>query len=213
MKILIACEFSGTIRDAFIKKGHEAISCDILETESPGPHYKGNVMDILNDDFDMMIACPPCTYLSGAGLHWCNINRHGIKAVERIKKRNEAINFFLDLYSCNIPKICIENPTGHLNTCILKESQIIHPYYFGENELKRTCLWLKNLPKLVYNQQNNLFFSKSSVDKPKPNYSYINKNGKTKNLYFTENQGGKSHQKNRSVFFKSIASAMAEQWG
>ncbi|MFC0186019.1 hypothetical protein ACFFJX_27720 [Pseudarcicella hirudinis] len=143
IKILVACEYSGVVRDSFNKAGFFAMSCDLLPTESPGNHYQGSVFDILNDGWDMLIGHPPCTYLSSAGLHFCNIENHGKKAIERIIKRNQAIEFFLKMYDAPIKHICLENPIGYISANILKPTQIIHPYYFGEKEMKRTALWLK----------------------------------------------------------------------
>lgn len=139
MTILIACEFSGIIRDAFIKKGHDAMSCDLLSTEVPGPHYQGNVMDIINDGWDMMIAHPPCTHLAVSGARWFKY-----KKIEQ----QEAIKFFMDLVNAPIQKICVENPISIMSTKYRKPDQIIQPWQFGHGETKSTCLWLKNLSLL-----------------------------------------------------------------
>ncbi len=205
--ILIACEYSGIVRTEFEKYGHHVVSCDILETEIKSKnHYKGNVFDILYNDWDLLIAFPPCTYLSSAGLHRCYIENYGIEAIKRIKKRNEATNFFLDLYSAPIKHICIENPIGYINSNILKASQIIHPYYFGESDVKKTCLWLKNLPALQHFKENDLFNEKTHCDKPDP--ISIDYSGKKR--YFTDAKLRNAHDRNKS--FKSIAIAMSEQW-
>ena len=198
MKILIAYEYSGIVRDAFLKKGHDAMSCDLLPTESPGPHYQGDVIDILNDGWDMMIARPPCTYLSYAATRvW---NEPG-----RVYKRIEALKFFADLWEAPIKKICIENPKGCASPVIAKFSQEIHPYFFGDQEVKRTWLWLKNLPFLSHHENENLFEQKTHVQKPKPAW---NKNGKKE--YYTYK---KRNPKDRSKFWPGIAQAMADQWG
>jgi hypothetical protein len=216
-KILIACEYSGRVREAFIKKGFDAWSCDLLPTEIPGNHYQQDVWDVLfNNHFDMLIAFPPCTYLSSAGLHFCNIEVHGQKAIDRIKERNKAINFFLDLYSFPIEHICLENPLGHISSSILKPTQIIHPYYFGEKELKRTAVLLKNLPKLEYHLQNNLFGNKTASEYPEPYQIQIQKKtGKVKRRFFTDatNTQNFLNGHNKSKLFYSIAETMAEQWG
>jgi adenine-specific DNA methylase len=205
--ILIACEYSGIVRTQFEKYGHHVVSCDILDTEIiTKNHYKGNIFDILYNDWDLLIAFPPCTYLSGAGLFRCNIENYGIEAVKRIKKRNEATNFFLDLYTAPIKHICIENPVGYINTNILKPSQIINPYYFGESDVKRTCLWLKNLPPLQHYPIDDLFNIQTHCIKPSP--ISINYNGKKR--YFTDAKLRKAHDRNKT--FLSIAKAMAEQW-
>ena len=149
MRVLVGCEFSGTVRDAFIHLGHDAVSCDLLPSESSlGPHIQGDILDIINSDsWDLLICHPPCTYLSCAG------NRYFKNNPERCQKRLEAFNFAMSLFNCGIPKICMENPTGYLCSHFRKPDQIINPYQFGDNELKRTCLWLKGLPKLYYTVQ------------------------------------------------------------
>lgn len=202
MKILIACEYSGIVREAFKLKGHEVWSCDILQTERPGNHLQGDVLNYLDKNWDLMIAHPPCTYLSVAGNAFFNIDRYGDKAKERIKKRSEAIEFVKILYNSNIPKICIENPVGFLNSLWRKPNQIIHPYHFGDPEKKRTCFWLKNLKPLNY---TNIV---------KPNIYGYYKSGKHKGepLYFHHKPTHKNKGKDRSKFWPGIAKAMAEQW-
>jgi len=140
MKILVACEFSGIVRDAFASLGHYAVSCDLLPTERPGKHYQGDVRDIIIGSWDLMIAHPPCTYLANSGARWW-ANRHD--------EQDEAIAFFLSLVWANIPRIAIENPIGIMSSRYRKPSQIIQPWMFGHGETKATCLWLKNLPILV----------------------------------------------------------------
>jgi len=139
MKILIACEFSGIVREAFKAKGHDAWSCDILTTEIPGQHIEGDVLEVLDEGWDLMIAHPPCTHLCSSGARWWS---------EKQKEQSEAIEFFRTLMDCNIPKIAIENPVGIISTVIRKPDQIIQPWMFGEPYQKTTCLWLKNLPLL-----------------------------------------------------------------
>jgi hypothetical protein len=140
MRVLVACEYSGIVRDAFAAKGHYAVSCDLLPTESEGLHYQGDVRDILYDKWDMMIAHPPCTYLAVSGARWFKY---------RQKEQKEALDFVRLLMNAPIDKICIENPVSVISTAIRKPDQIIHPYQFGHPESKRTCLWLKGLPLLV----------------------------------------------------------------
>lgn len=197
MKILIACEFSGVVRDAFAKKGHDVISCDLLPTEKEGNHYRGDVMDIIDDGFDMMIAFPPCTYLCIAGLHYSK------KDSVRMKKTIEAYNFFMLLYNASIKKICIENPVGYISTAFRKPDQIINPFNFGVTERKKTCLWLRNLPLLK---------KKTNIE-VKPKKTIIRKTGakagQPYNYYWR--QGKTAHD--RSITFKCIANAMADQWG
>lgn len=142
MKILIACEYSGRVRDAFIAAGHDAMSCDLLPTESPGPHYQGDVADILGDGWDMMIAHPPCTHLAVSGA------RH-FAAKRADGRQQEAVNFFMMLARAPIPRIAIENPVCIMSTVWRRPDQIIQPWQFGHGETKATCLWLKNLPPLL----------------------------------------------------------------
>ena len=204
MRILIACEYSGIVRDAFIAKGHDAWSCDLLSSEKEGPHLQCNVLSILDLHWDMIIAHPPCTYLSYSGIkYW---NRDGRK-----EKRDAAMNFFMDLYNAPIEKIAIENPVGYPNTVFRKPDQIIKPYYFGEKQMKSWCLWLKGLPKLLHFKEDDLFNKKTHVDRPEP--VYTDKSGKKR--YLTEAISGfsKDAQKRRSKTFQSFADAMADQWG
>lgn len=139
MKILIACEFSGIVREEFKKKGFDAWSCDLLPTEIPGKHIQGNVLNHLNEGWDLMIAHPPCTHLAVSGARWFKY-----KGVEQYN----ALSFIESLMDSPIDKICIENPIGIISTKIRKPEQIIQPWMFGHGETKATCLWLKNLPKL-----------------------------------------------------------------
>ena len=139
MKILIACEFSGIVRDAFTKKGHDATSCDFLESETPGKHYLGDVLDIIDDGWDCMIAHPPCTHLAVSGARYF---------ARKQKEQAQALAFVLRLFNADIQKICIENPVSIISSKIKKPDQIIQPWMFGHGEVKTTCLWLKGLPKL-----------------------------------------------------------------
>ena len=143
MKVLIACEYSGAVRDAFIAQGHDAISCDILPTDAPGPHYQGDVRDILEDGFDLMVAHPPCTHLAVSGARWFKD-----KQIEQA----ESLDFVRLLLAAPIDKIALENPISIISSRIRKPNQIIQPWQFGHGETKATCLWLKNLPKLQATQ-------------------------------------------------------------
>ncbi len=211
MKVLIACEFSGIVRDAFIARGHDAVSCDLLPTERPGPHIQGDVLQHLRycptyRQYDLMIAHPPCTYLSFAAMRvW--------HTPGRAEKREKAFDFFMSLYNAHIPKICVENPKGYPIWKFRKADQLIQPYYFGDSEFKPTCLWLKNLPPLQAWKEDNLFFKKTYCDKPQP--IRIDKRGrKMYALHEVSTKGtGKSKGHLRSKFFQGIANAMAEQWG
>jgi len=139
MKVLIACEYSGRVRDAFIAQGHNAISCDLLPTDSPGPHYQGDVRDILDDGFDLMIAHPPCTHLAVSG------SRHFHR---KQREQKEALDFVRLLMDSSIDRWCIENPISVISSTIRPPDQIIQPWEHGHGEVKSTCLWLKNLFKL-----------------------------------------------------------------
>ena len=140
MRVLVACEYSGTVRDAFIARGHDAMSCDLLPTEKPGPHHQGDVFDIINDGWDLMIAHPPCTHLAVSGARWWK---------DKLNKQAEALWFVAQLMGAPIPRIAIENPVSKISTAIRKPDQIVQPWQFGHGETKATCLWLKGLPKLV----------------------------------------------------------------
>jgi hypothetical protein len=140
MRILVACEFSGTVRDAFAAKGHDAWSCDILPTEKPGNHYECDVREVLGGGWDLMVAHPPCTHLAVSGARWWPFKR---------KEQAEALDFIRTLLAAPIPRIAIENPVSLISSAIREPDQIIHPWQFGHGETKATCLWLKNLPHLV----------------------------------------------------------------
>ena len=161
MRVLVACEYSGIVRDEFLKLGHDAISCDLLDSESDfGEHYKGNVLDIINDGWDMMIAFPPCTYLTVTGNRWfyhpedkhlpTDKRRPHPKHPDRRELQKQALSFVSNLLNANIDRIALENPIGAISSNIRKPDQIIHPYQFGHDTAKSTCLWLKNLPILRY---------------------------------------------------------------
>jgi len=139
MRVLIACEFSGTVRDAFAARGHEAWSCDLLESETPGNHIQGDVLDVIGQDWDLMIAHPPCTYLAVSGMHWTTRGLRDPKLTEN------ALEFVRKLLEAPIPKIALENPISIISTKIRKPNQIVQPWFFGHDASKKTCLWLKNL--------------------------------------------------------------------
>ena len=193
MKVLVACEFSGIVRDAFLARGHDAWSCDLLPTEIPGNHYQGDVLDLLNNDlnWDLMIAHPPCTYLAASGARWLKDN------LDRKLRLFYAIMFVENLWETNIKKIAIENPIGFLSTMseLCKPTQIIQPYEYGHPEKKSTCLWLKNLPELQPTKIMDI--REQRIHK----LSALNGKGSSKN-----------RQKERSRTYQGIADAMAEQW-
>ena len=195
MKVLVACEYSGTVRDAFISRGHEAISCDLLPTDVEGPHYQGDVFDIINDGWDLMIAHPPCTYLCSSGLHW-NKRTPG-----RQEKTDEALEFVRKLLEAPIEKIALENPIGCISTKIRKPSQTIQPWQFGHDASKATCLWLKNLPLLTPTQ----LVAPRIVD-GKKRWGNQTDSGQNK-LPPSEDRW-----KIRSETYRGIAEAMADQW-
>lgn len=182
MKILIACEESGTVRDAFIRRGHNAVSCDMLPSRRPGPHIQGDVLKEINSGFwDMMIAFPPCTRLAVSGARWFKDKR---------REQVDALEFVHDLLSAPIRRIALENPIGIISTQIRKPDQIIQPWQFGHGETKATCLWLKNLPKLT---PTNIVEGRSArIHRMPP---------------------GPNRARDRSVTYRGIAEAMAQQWG
>ena len=179
MKILIGCEYSGVVRDSFIAQGHEAISCDVIPTEARGPHINGDLLEELDKDWDMLIAFPPCTYLTKANSrNWSG------------QKHEEAVEFFLQLYNCQIPKIALENPVGVLSTRFRKPDCIVQPWWFGHPEVKTTCFWLKNLPPLLATEMGQ------------------GRDNRLANMGERKDRG-----KLRSRTYKGIAEAMAIQWG
>lgn len=139
MRVLVACEFSGVVRDAFRRRGHEAISCDLTPSEQPGPHIQGDVLNILYEGWELMIAHPPCTYLCNSGARWWR---------QRQSEQRHALAFVQLLLEAPIPRIALENPEGRIGSMIRKHDQLIHPWEYGHGEEKKTCLWLKNLPLL-----------------------------------------------------------------
>jgi hypothetical protein len=209
MKVLVACEYSGIVRDAFIARGHDAMSCDLLPTDVDGPHYQGDVFDIINDGWDLMIAHPPCTYLTNAGvrhLHENVTSKNGVRAKiygnARMKEMYKAAEFFKDLLNANIPKICVENPIPHkyARAIIGKYSQIIQPYMFGHKETKATCLWLKNLQEL----------KPTNMVGPPPKNMTAEEKRSWHRIHMTA--PSKDRWKIRSTTYKGIAEGMANQW-
>ena len=185
MRILVACEFSGIVRDAFLKKGHDVISCDLLPTENPGPHYQGDIRDILYQEWDMIIAHPPCTRLANSGVRWLG-ERNLWRDLE------EGCAFFKLFLDHPCEKIAIENPLPHKyawKKIGRKYDQLIQPWQFGHPETKAICLWLKNLPKL---RPTNVV------------------SGREQRIHF---MSGKDRAKNRSRFFPGVAAVMADTYG
>ena len=182
MRILAACEYSGIVREAFAARGHDAWSCDILPTEQPGQHYQCDVREVLNEGWDLMIAFPPCTYVSYAGLRWFKTQP------DRMDKAREGFAFFMEMINAPIPMIAVENPRGYTWQWHRKPDQIIHPFHFGDPFTKATCLWLKNLPPLMA----SLIITDPFVNWTKYKGSHT------------------GHDRSRT--FAGIAEAMAAQW-
>lgn len=209
MRVLIACEFSGIVRDAFRKHGHDAWSCDLLPTEQEGPHLQSDILTILDRSWDLMIAHPPCTHLAISGGrwlvdHWVKKKSHhqGGYWHDGSRKRQqqiEAVQFTKDLWAAPIAKKCLENPIGMLPSLWMKWSQIIHPWQFGERQCKATCLWLSGLPPLM----------PTNIVGPPP----TNKEARKPWERVWREKPGPDQAKNRSRTFQGIADAMAEQWG
>lgn len=193
MRVLVACEFSGTVREAFRARGHEAWSCDLLPTEMPGPHIQGDVRDILGDGWDLMIAHPPCTYLASSGLHW---NR---RRPERQALTDAAVVFVQTLLGAPIARIAVENPIGALSSRVRRPDQIIQPWQFGHDASKATCLWLQGLPLLV---PTEVLPGGRTARRGNQTPSGQNKLGPSPDRW-----------KQRSLTYPGIAAAMADQWG
>jgi len=192
MKILIGCERFGRVRDSFIKLGHEAVSCDLESSVTPGPHITGNVLDYLGEGWDMAIFFHECRYLAASGLHW---NK---RRPERSKLTEQALEFVSLLLSSDIPKIALENPIGAINTRLRKPDQIIQPWQFGEDASKATCLWLKNLPRL---KPTNILPGGKLARRANQTPSGQNKLGPSPKRALT-----------RAITYWGIAQAMASQW-
>jgi len=197
MRVLVACEFSGRVRDEFIKRGHDAWSCDIIPSENGGPHIQDDVLKHLDEGWDMLIGFPPCTYLCSSGLHW---NK---RRPERAKLTEEAVEFFLRLWHGPIDKIAIENPVGCMSTRLRKPDCILQPWQFGHPESKATCLWLKNLPLL---KPTNILKPQNFTNKGTPRWDNQTPSG--------QNKLGPSDKRamERSKTYMGIAQAMGEQW-
>ena len=205
MKILVACEESQAVTIELRKLGHEAYSCDILPCSGGHPewHLQQDVIPLLNGKWDMVLAFPPCTYLTVTGNRWFNVEKYGEKAIKRMRDREEAIKFFMMFANANCEKIAIENPVGIMSTVWRKPDQIIQPYEFGDPYEKRTCLWLKGLPKL----------EPTNIVEPPPRKQF--KSGKTMATWYADaiNLPKEERARLRSKTFPGIAKAMAEQWG
>ena len=196
MKVLVACEFSGTVRDAFIKKGHDAMSCDILEGEGDGPHYQGDIAEVLFEDWDLVIAHPPCTYLANSGVSWLH------RDDSRWAKLDDAAAFFNMFLDLQVPKLCVENPIMHKYAKDRiggrQQSQVVQPWMFGHKESKATCLWLRGLPKLVpTNDVKKEMMELSDAERQRLHWL----------------PPSKDRWRIRSKTYQGVADAMAAQWG
>ena len=202
LKILVACEESQAITIAMRKRGHIAFSCDLLDSSGGYPqwHIRGDVTKLLKQNWDIILAFPPCTYLTVTGNRWFNIDRYGEKAIKRHDDRKKAIEFFMTFVHANCDKIAIENPVGIMSTHYRQPDQIINPFQFGDPFEKRTCLWLKNLPNL----------KPTNIVKPPPRVKY--KSGCTMPEWYA-NAPKAERSKIRSKTFPGVAAAIADQWG
>lgn len=218
MRVLIACEYSGRVRDAFLRAGHDAMSCDLLPTDSPGPHYQGDVRDIIGGGWDLMIAHPPCTYLSVSGMHWT------ARGLRDPKLTEDALGFVRLLMDAPIRRIAIENPISVISSRIRKPDQIIQPWQFGHDASKATCLWLQSLPLLVPTKIIEPRYVCCGMELPdgvgkhgcpnccgdktaRPRWGNQTASGQNK-LPPTADRW-----KIRSATYEGIAQAMADQWG
>lgn len=223
MRVLVACEESQRVASAFRERGHEAYSCDIQPCSGNHPEYHilGDALKLLKtpcyfhtcdfqlhhvEKWDLLIAHPPCTYLTNTGNRWFNIELYGDKARQRYKYREEAVKFFMTFVNADCERIAIENPIGYMSTAYRKADQVIQPYMFGHPTRKATCLWLKGLKPL--NPTNIVEVDTSDY------YEYVSKKGTIKHDSRSRSTGNKAEwAKNRSKTYEGIAAAMAEQWG
>lgn len=208
MRVLVGCEYSGVVRDAFTKMGHDAWSCDFEPAETPGNHYQGDVKDIINDNWDVGIFHPPCTFLAGSGVRWLSHpddthlpfdeRRPHPQYPNRRQDMRDAMDFVLFLYNSNIPRVAIENPIGLLSTMWRKPNQIIQPWQYGHEKMKSTCLWLRGLPELI----------PTNIVGPPPVDSVERR--KWQDVWMAS--PGPNRWKDRSRTYKGFGDAMANQW-
>lgn len=206
MRVLVACEFSGRVRDAFRKRGHDAWSCDLLPSEQEGPHLQCDVLSVLDRGWDLMVAHPPCTHIALSGGQYFLRKGNALIA--------SALQFFADLLNAPIPRICVENPVSLASSYIAKHSQVIQPYWFGDMEQKTTCLWFKNLPHLVKTcEVEPVMVEYNSKERGTRRYPawHSRPTAMVKQSVWREAPGHR--WKNRSRTFPGVAEAMAEQWG
>jgi len=202
MRILVACEYSGRVRDAFIRRGHDAMSCDILPSDIPGPHYQGDVRDVLGDGWDLVIAFPPCTDLSLAGaVHW--------KAKQADGRQQAAAEFFMAMINAPAAHVAVENPRGIMTKLCRPPDQVVEPWWFGDPYAKKTCLWLKGLPLL---EADNIVTPVGRVATGGGSWRTDKASGKTAMSAYEDSEGRKNRAKVRSRTFPGVARAMAAQW-
>ena len=225
LKVLLACEESQAVTKEFRKKGHEAFSCDLQDCTGGHPewHFKKDIFEVIDMGWDMMIAFPPCTYLTVTANSWLKdqpaLKSGALVGAKRREARQDGIDFFLKLANCSIPKIAIENPVGCMSKEFKKPTQIIHPYFFGDEYRKTTCLWLKNLPKLFHAKSPDLFNDTVTHVSEGESTEWIDKKtGKITRQpkwYALARQGKElgDRSRERSKTFPGIAAAMAMQWG
>lgn len=201
MRILVGCECSGKVRDAFIALGHDAVSCDLLPSDRPGPHIQGDLLEVLDRGWDMGIFFPPCTYLCGSGMHWTTRGLRDPRLTE------DALEFVRRILAAPIPRKAVENPVGAISSRIRKPNQIIQPWQFGDDASKKTCLWLENLPPLV-------------PTKIIPGRLVTLPSGKVVERWANQTDSGQNRLgpsedrwKERSETYTGVAQAMAAQWG
>lgn len=219
MKVLVACEFSGTVRDAFRARGHDAWSCDLIPTTADEKwHLVGDALDCIynptfGEPWDLLIAHPPCTYLTCTGNKWFKPEFRN-RFPDRERQREKAVEFFMSLVKASVERIAIENPIGIMSTRYRKPDQIIQPWQFGHVEAKATCLWLKNLPRLRFGMIQPQLFDRKVLSDTKivePEYTTF-RSGKRMPTWYAAAKGDNRAQI-RSKTFTGIANGMAEQWG
>jgi hypothetical protein len=184
MRVLVACEFSGKVRDAFLARGHDAVSCDVLPTEAPGPHLRVDVCTVLDQGWDLMVAFPPCTYLAASGARYWE---------QRQELQREALMFFWRLWLAPIPRVAIENPVGAVGKRIRPADQVIQPWQYGHGQTKATCLWLRGLPPL------------------RPTFVVHGRRQRVANMTGSNTRFDRRHERSRTL--TGVARAMAAQWG
>lgn len=218
MRVLIACEYSGRVRDAFLRAGHDAMSCDLLPTDAPGPHYRGDVRDVLGDGWDLVVAHPPCTYLSVSGMHWTKRGLRDPRLTE------DALDFVRLLIDAPAPRVAVENPVSVISSRIRPPDQIVQPWMFGHDASKATCLWLRGLPKLVPTEVVEPRLVCCGVELPpgvgKRGCANCNGDKEARPRWGNQTASGQNRLgpspdrwKIRSETYPGIAAAMASQWG